>query len=585
MKGTPKKGDSLPGLGWLISHVASVKGSMIMTLGIIVLEVACSISLTGIQKWMIDDVFIDKNYTLLMPIVCFFISIIALYSIVVIIRPVCTERINVRLNQKLSLKLYQHLTKLPMLELQNNRTAGYVNNFTSDIVQIANLVSNDLPRVGQLLLNTLVLAVIVGWANLYILLFVLAFSSIYLWIGKYYALKLRSLSKEVQEKRSDFLVQIEEGISASREVLMYNRNQWEIGRLNRAFEKFLSKKIDEVDLLNRQFIRTEPLRWGISMLVLTVGGWEIMRSSLSIGMFVIIYQFTSQLSGRCQELFQATLEVTRKFSYIDRFQSLISGYESKELEGSGLDGNIRRIRFENVTFQYPSSGDRVLTSLHLDIPVGKKIAFVGTSGGGKSTVAFLLIRFLEVTKGRILVNDGDIRSISHENWVSRCSIVFQEPYFFDDSIYTNLTLGRAGICSGYVQEVCAKMQIHSLILSLPDGYDTIIGERGVTLSGGQRQRLALVRALLSNPEILILDEATSALDIETERQIQKNLDEIRRNKTTIIIAHRLSTIENADRIYVLDNGEIVEEGTHQSLIRNGNVYARLTARGVHDGAR
>jgi ABC-type multidrug transport system fused ATPase/permease subunit len=213
--------------------------------------------------------------------------------------------------------------------------------------------------------------------------------------------------------------------------------------------------------------------------------------------------------------------------------------------------------------------------MSMDLPLGSKIAFVGASGGGKSTISQLLIRFFEPQSGSVLVNGRPLSDYKREDWTKRVDIVFQDPYLIPETIRTNLTLGREPISDEKVEAMCRVAQIHDVIQELPDGYETIIGERGITLSGGQRQRLSLARAFLANPEILILDEATSALDLETERLVQKGLDELRDGRTTIIIAHRLSTIINADRIYVINRGKVIEQGNHEQLMMGDTAYKRL----------
>ncbi|WP_238403008.1 ABC transporter ATP-binding protein [Paenibacillus mesophilus] len=202
------------------------------------------------------------------------------------------------------------------------------------------------------------------------------------------------------------------------------------------------------------------------------------------------------------------------------------------------------------------------------------MAFVGASGSGKSTIAQLLVRLYEPTGGRLLVNGFPIEQLDREQWAGRTNIVFQEPYLFPDTIRNNLTFGRS-VSDQKLMDMCRDMQMHDVFASLPQGYDTPVGERGVTLSGGQRQRLAIIRSLLADPDILILDEATSSLDAETERKVQRYMDEARRGKTTIVIAHRLSIVENADIIYVLDQGTLAEQGTYEELADNGPVFRRL----------
>lgn len=410
-------------------------------------------------------------------------------------------------------------------------------------------------------------------ANPVLLSGLLIFSVSYIVVGKVYAPRIKQMAKDVQGRRADLNVHIEEGIAATREVIAYHREAWEQEKVDAGYTRYYRKLIESAKLQNRQMRWTDPLQWGGNLLILGIGGYGVIAGNLSLGLFVVIYQFGNQFVRSVQGVYQFVIGIGESFAGVERAHELLQNEEISD-EGELLDGPIRSIQFAGVSFRYSLDRQAVLNELDLELNLGKKIAFVGSSGGGKSTLAQLLVRFYEPDRGQILINGIPLQRLSRTDWTSRISIVFQDPYLFPDSIENNITLGR-NFTREQVVEACKIVEIHDFIMTMEDGYKTIIGERGITLSGGQRQRAAIARAAIGQPEVLILDEATSALDQETERWVQANLDHARRGLTTIVIAHRLSTIENADRIHFIDNGKIVESGSHAELIARRGRYHGL----------
>ncbi len=337
----------------------------------------------------------------------------------------------------------------------------------------------------------------------------------------------------------------------------------------------------EGKIVNRQLLSSEPVKWGINVAILGIGGYGVIHGSISLGTFVVVYQFTAQLMNSFQNLFNNFMNVSGRMASAERLRILLEGEQIEQGQHS-LNEPIHSIQLDQVSFAYSDEAGTVLNSLNMNIPIGSKVAIVGTSGGGKSTVAQLLIRFFEPTGGTIRVNGIDLNDIQREDWTRKTTIVFQEPFLFPDTIRSNLLLGLEGITEEQLIDCCRKARILDYIQTLEKGFDEEIGERGITLSGGQRQRLALARAFLRDSEILILDEATSALDLETERQVQQQLDESRLGKTTILIAHRLSTVRNADVIFVMDGGRVVETGSHESLMQGNTVYKQLVMKQTED---
>lgn len=344
-------------------------------------------------------------------------------------------------------------------------------------------------------------------------------------------------------------------------------------KYNTRFKRYFRKVMEEGRKSNLQLFMTEPTKWGIHVAVLGFGCYAVIQGNLSIGMFLIAYQYIAQLVNSFQNLFNFSMDITRGVASADRLKEIMRQAESHK--GTlRLKEPVKHIRFQQIYFTYPSQSAPVFKGLSMDITAGHKIALVGVSGGGKSTLLQLLLRTISPQQGQVFINNEPLEQLAADDWNKRLAIVLQEPYFFPDTVRKNVTFGM-DVTEQELIAACQKAHIHETITRMTDGYDSLLGERGITLSGGQRQRLALARSMLRNPEILILDEATSALDLETERRVMQALDQDRQGKTTIIIAHRLSTIKNANIIYFIADGQMEYSGSYEELYSRSSVFRRL----------
>jgi ABC-type multidrug transport system fused ATPase/permease subunit len=559
---------------WLVHYIKKVRWLFAISLLLLCFESISIITNTALQKYIIDDVFINGHYDRLVPILLMFAASFVAYALLFTIAPHTFHRIQAKILGALTKDFMNYMQRIPVKTFQNERVTKYVHYLSNDVTQVAGLIGGFVPRLIQLFITIIMLTVIIYKSSPVLLVSVLFFSILYFVMGRYFSPLIRKAGKETQDRKTDLLIHVEEGISSTREVMAYNRMDWETSIYNRHFERYFDAVMLQAKLYNKQLLASEPLKWGASIIVLGYGGYSVIQGNLSVGMFIIVFQFTGQLMDALHRLFTFSMDMSNIYANVDRLRSVIES--PAENDGNlVLAGKVETIVFDEVSFSYSNEKENnVLHHLSFTIPAGKKAAFVGTSGGGKSTVVQLLMRFFHPAEGEILINDVNLRDLKYKDWTNRIGFVTQEPYIFPDSVRNNLLLGR-DIPYGKMVEACEIAQIHNYIETLSEGYETEIGERGITLSGGQRQRLALARAIIAEPEVLILDEATSALDLETERQVQQNFDHVRDGKTTIVIAHRLSTVQNADIIYVMDSGMIVECGTHEELMQGDTVYKSL----------
>lgn len=563
---------------WLKKYVTPVRGPVILITLVLLIGSLSMLATIGLQQTIIDDIIMEGQYHLLT-------KTLILISVAFVAGPVFNAlgphlfHIYVaKVTEDISKDFMNYMYKIPTEKLQKERTATYVHHIVHDAEQTAVLIANQIPRVIVGIISAFVLFYVIGKSSLLILLFSLVCVAIYVLLGRYFTGRVKEAAKDVKATKSNLVVHLEEGVSSTREVIAFHRIKWEKAVYDRVFKRYFKAIMKEGKVVNVQLISSEPVKWGITVFILAYGGYLVLQGDMSLGVFIVVFQFSIQLLDLMQELFNRAMGVSEEMASVERVRSVIDTPTWADGE-QVLEGRVNSIKFSDVQFKYDeTAAENILNNLSLLIPVGEKVALVGASGGGKSTIAQLLIRAFEPVKGGVLVNDVELSDVLRKDWTSRVAIVFQDTYLYPDTIRNNILMGNVSD-EAEIVKVCKIAQIHNYIQTLPDKYDTVIGERGVTLSGGQRQRIAIARALIRNPEILILDEATSALDLMTENKLQQAVDRFRAGKTTIVIAHRLSTIQNADKIFVLDKGRVAEEGTHKELINSRGIYNGLVLQG------
>lgn len=561
-------------LRYISRLVWQTRAAYFLALFLILLESWSHYALIFVQKILIDDVFYAGKLHLLPSILAVFAAIGTVHALMFTLTSRHLVSNEFKVGGVLLGRMLRSLENTKVAAFAAERYGKLVHVMTSDLFFGSSFIGWQLPRAFQEVINLLLLIGIMAWASPVLLLLVLVLCLLYLAVTWVFMPKLRQSNREVSRTRSDLLVQIEEGVAATREIIAYHRLQWEEERFNQAFDRYFRKAILNGKLENRQLRWSDPLKWGVGIVVLAYGGLQLMEGTMSVGTFVVVFQFAALMSDSFYRFFQALTMISGNLAHHDRMQAIVD--MEKETPASLRPPEpVTSIRFNKVTFRYEAGLPPVLQDFVAELPAGGKIAIIGKSGGGKSTIAQLLARFYEPEAGEILVDGTPLAALARDAWSRRLTVVFQDPYLLPDTIRKNILLGRPGLSDEDMTEACKIAQIHDFIRGLPDGYDTVIGERGITLSGGQRQRIAIARAIAGDPEILVLDEATSALDLETERQLMKQLDARRKGKTTIIIAHRLSTVENADLILAVEDGRLAGSGTSAEQLAELAAYQEL----------
>jgi ATP-binding cassette subfamily B protein len=402
------------------------------------------------------------------------------------------------------------------------------------------------------------------------------------------------IATKTQESLSDMTAITQEALSVSGILLSksFNRQGTEVGRYSDENENQIRLQVSQSMSGQWFFAMVNIFLSSIPAIVYLVAGWLLIGGvqGVTAGTIVAFTTVQARLLFPLLGLMRVALDLqtsgalfARIFEYLDLTPAIVDRPDAVPVDASRTIG---RVEFENVTFAYPDSrpGERpTLDSVSFTIEPGEFAAFVGPSGAGKTTVSYLIPRFYDVTAGRIRFGDADLRELQQQSLVSHIGVVSQETYLFHASIAENLRYAKPDATQDELEAAASQANIHDTIAGFPDGYETLVGERGYRLSGGEKQRIAIARVLLKDPEVLILDEATSALDSISERVVQSALDAASRGRTTIAIAHRLSTIVSADVIFVVDRGAIVERGTHRELLEAGGVYSRLYTEQVSGG--
>ncbi|MDH6060626.1 ABC transporter ATP-binding protein/permease [Chrysosporum bergii ANA360D] len=549
---------------------------LLLALGIIFCLSIFQVLIPQIARYSIDVVIPEKKLNLL-PFIAAATLLIAIFrGILDYFRIYLMSLFGQKIVESIRNDLYQHIQKLSISFFDNQRTGDLMSRMSENVNTIGTLISSD---ISEILVDSLVVLVIIVYllsVDWQLALLLIVTWPLQIYITKIFSNFIQVAYQDVEHQAAEINNHIQDTVSNINAIKSFGNEKYEIDRFSEQSRNYMQVNIKAIRLWSIFVPTIDTINIIGSLIVLVVGSWAVIADRLTVGELTAFFAYTNQVSRPILR-FSKILNILQKaLVSSDRiFAILETEPEVKEQDNAiALTSVQGRMRFEEVDFAY-RQGKTIIHNFTLDIQPGMTIALVGSSGSGKSTIAKLAARFYDPKNGRILIDDQDLRDISLDSLRSHLGIVSQDTLLLYGTIRDNIAYGKLEATDAEIEAAAKAANAHDFIMSFPDGYNSIIGERGVKLSGGQRQRLAIARVLVKNPQFVILDEATSALDTESEKLIQESLTQLLKGRTSLVIAHRLSTIQNADLIVVLEGGKILESGNHAELMTKEGRYLEL----------
>lgn len=567
-----------------LQFVKPYKWRIIATILVGILKFGIPMLIPLLIKYVIDDIINNNSISVEEKFTRLAIALGIAVFIFVIVRPpieflrqYLAQWTSNKILYDIRRRLYNHLQALSARFYANNQAGQVISRVINDVEQTKDFILTGLMNIWLDCITIVIALSIMFFLDVKLTLAALVIFPVYILTVYFFFGRLRSLTR----KRSQALAEVQgflhervQGMSVIKSFAIEDNEAQNFDKHNR---NFLQRAFNHTRWNAYSFSAINTVTDIGPLIVIGSGAFLAINGSITVGTLAAFVGYLEQLFGPLRRLVSSFTTLTQSFASMDRvFQLMDEGYDIKNKKGAlPIEINKGHIELNDVSFKYNSEESTILNNINLEIKQGETVAFVGMSGGGKSTLINLIPRFYDVTDGEIKIDGTNIKSYLTGSLRNQIGLVQQDNILFSDTIKENILLGRPDATDEEVIKAAKMANAHDFIMELSEGYDTEVGERGVKLSGGQKQRVSIARIFLNNPPIIILDEATSALDLESESIIQDALNILSENRTTLIVAHRLSTITHADKIVVVENGEIVETGTHDALLAKKGAYEHL----------